>query len=150
MYQHMESIKTSLHSPITEVTMEPYRQSPGRTRDPLVSRSLILTRPTIKGREANVKDESSRLFRCLVYPLQCSTSTSIPRAVQMFSFYLSTNNLEKDDYVPDAHGSNEDPRRKEESRWVTLYHHLLADGIRSHSVHVYALLFCLLQIFIRK
>ena len=38
-----EMNKTYLQtSPSTEVTWEPYRQSPGRTRDPLVYISLIL------------------------------------------------------------------------------------------------------------
>ena len=85
----MECTKTSLHcSPSTEVMRHPIRQSPGRTRDLLVYQSLILTRPTNKGREATVKDESSRCFRCLFYPpaMFNFNSTSIPREVQMFSF----------------------------------------------------------------
>ena len=59
MYQHMECTKTSLQSsPNTEVMWEPNRQSPGQTRDLLVSRSLILPRPTNSRGKPNVKDES--------------------------------------------------------------------------------------------
>ena len=68
-------------------------------------------------------------------------STSIPRVVQM-TRYTPQSTIKKDVNVPDVHGS-QDPQR-EELRWVTLYHHLPADGIRSQlclfvrsHVHVY-------------
>ena len=128
-----EMNKTYLHtSPSTEVTREPYRQSPGRTRDLLVSRSLILPRPTnSRGKPVWRMNQIKKLFQILPRNFNCNSQwrTDVP-----------TISKDRTDSTQSC-GSWEDPRRKEESRWTTLYNYFPATCIFVHYVHLYSLAF---------
>ena len=130
MYHHKESNKTSLqHCPSTKVTREPIRQSPGRTRDLLVYPSLILTRPTKDGRKT-CEGRIKQTFQMSIQSPSMQFNFKFPRCSDVP--YQST--------IPgqDAN-SKKQPKEEGESRWTTLYKHLLAVSIFVHWVHLYTL-----------